>query len=193
MRKNNNLAPEGVEVSEEAELMVGTSEVGKKRDYFLPVSILIAGVLIAGSVVYMVLNKNTGATPGVNNLPAVGANAGGGAGAGGTTNGGNIPQLGNRDVILGNPNAPVTFIEYADYQCPFCTKFFSETQPLLVTNYVQTGKMKMVFRNFPFLGPNRLPPRPPPNARRINPSFGLITTRCTEPRHLIAVEKTAVI
>lgn len=56
------------------------------------------------------------------------------------------------EEILGDPKAPVTIIEYGDYQCPFCTSFATETQPEIVRNYVNKGKVRMVFRNSPFLG-----------------------------------------
>jgi protein-disulfide isomerase len=61
--------------------------------------------------------------------------------------------LGSRDAILGNANAPVTIVEYGDYQCPFCTRYFSTIQPQIVSDYINTGKAKMVFRDFAFLGP----------------------------------------
>jgi protein-disulfide isomerase len=60
--------------------------------------------------------------------------------------------LGARDVILGDPNAPVTFIEYGDYQCPFCARFFTDVEPLIRDQYVKTGKVKIIFRSYPFLG-----------------------------------------
>jgi protein-disulfide isomerase len=60
--------------------------------------------------------------------------------------------LGPRDAILGSANAPVTLIEYGDYQCPYCGEFFSETEPQIIQNYVSTGKVRMVFRDFAFLG-----------------------------------------
>ncbi len=114
-----------------------------KRDYFLPVSILIAGVMIAGAVVYA-FGRVSPANPGQNNVVAAAPNgqlaAVAAAGAG-------------RDVILGDPKAPVTIIEYGDYQCPFCARFFSDTEPLIRAAYVNTGKARMVYRNFPFLGP----------------------------------------
>jgi len=55
-------------------------------------------------------------------------------------------------ATLGNPKAKVTLVEFADFQCPFCKKFFTETEPDIVTKYVNTGKVKLVFENFPFLG-----------------------------------------
>ena len=56
------------------------------------------------------------------------------------------------DTLLGDPNAPITFIEFGDYQCPFCTRFFNEVESTLRDKYVKTGKMKFVYRDFPFLG-----------------------------------------
>jgi protein-disulfide isomerase len=61
--------------------------------------------------------------------------------------------LGSRDAILGNASATVTLIEYGDYQCPYCVQFFSQTQPQILQNYVNTGKVRVVFRDFAFLGP----------------------------------------
>jgi protein-disulfide isomerase len=60
--------------------------------------------------------------------------------------------LNPRDVILGDPDAPVTIIEYGDYQCSFCTRFYTDVQPVIEQEYVATGKANFVFRDFPFLG-----------------------------------------
>ena len=53
------------------------------------------------------------------------------------------------DPVLGDKNAPVTIIEFSDYECPFCKRHFDQTLPQLVKNYVDTGKVKIVFRDFP--------------------------------------------
>ena len=45
--------------------------------------------------------------------------------------------------------APVTIIEFSDYECPFCGKYFQQTYPQIVKEYVDTGKVKIVFRDFP--------------------------------------------
>ena len=50
---------------------------------------------------------------------------------------------------MGNPNAPLTIIEYSDFQCPFCARHSFETFPQLKKEYVDTGKVKIVFKNFP--------------------------------------------
>jgi protein-disulfide isomerase len=55
----------------------------------------------------------------------------------------------------GNPNAPVTLIEYSDFTCGFCVKFFRDTWPRLHDKYVQSGLVRFVYRDFPraFQGP----------------------------------------
>ncbi|MEN9626446.1 MAG: hypothetical protein RL557_774 [archaeon] len=53
------------------------------------------------------------------------------------------------DPVLGNADAPVTIVEFSDYQCPFCGRFWSETLPQLKKEYIDTGKAKLVFRDFP--------------------------------------------
>ena len=51
--------------------------------------------------------------------------------------------------VLGKPEAPITLVEYSDFQCPYCLRHFSETQNRLVAEYVNTGKVKILFKNFP--------------------------------------------
>ena len=54
----------------------------------------------------------------------------------------------NASPILGDPNAPLTLVEFGDYQCTFCKKFFHETGESILINYVETGKVKMLFKDF---------------------------------------------
>ena len=54
----------------------------------------------------------------------------------------------NASPILGDPNAPLTLVEFGDYQCTYCKKFFHETEESIMINYVETGKVKMVFKDF---------------------------------------------
>jgi protein-disulfide isomerase len=56
------------------------------------------------------------------------------------------------DPILGSPDAPVTMIEYSEYLCPFCRRFALETMPQIEKEYIDTGKVKLVFRDFPVHG-----------------------------------------
>jgi protein-disulfide isomerase len=50
---------------------------------------------------------------------------------------------------LGRPDAVVTFIEFSDYECPFCVRHFTQTMPRLQANYIDTGKIRYVFKDFP--------------------------------------------
>lgn len=53
------------------------------------------------------------------------------------------------DAVLGDKNAPITMVEFSDYECPFCKRYFDQTYPQLKTNYIDTGKLKVVFRDLP--------------------------------------------
>lgn len=56
--------------------------------------------------------------------------------------------------MLGRPSAPVTLVEYADLQCPYCAEWARRTLPVLVADYVRTGRLQIVFRGLAFLGPD---------------------------------------
>ena len=51
--------------------------------------------------------------------------------------------------MIGDANAPVTMVEFTDYQCPFCARHYTETYKTLVSQYVETGQMKIIFRDLP--------------------------------------------
>ncbi len=51
--------------------------------------------------------------------------------------------------VIGDVSAPVLIVEYGDYQCPFCAKFWMETFPLIEENYIKSGKVKFEYRDFP--------------------------------------------
>jgi protein-disulfide isomerase len=85
----------------------------------------------------------------------------GGSGGGGTSNGGGgsapesalrgIPQSG---IVLGSPDAPVTMVEFADLQCPFCAEYQARVFPELLDRYVRTGRLRIELRLLRFLGPD---------------------------------------
>ena len=51
--------------------------------------------------------------------------------------------------VRGRADAPLTLLEYSDFTCGYCTKFFRETWPRLLTKYVETGKVRFVYRDYP--------------------------------------------
>jgi protein-disulfide isomerase len=114
----------------------------------MPGSVLVAGVLIAGAVIW------SNGHPGSAGL----------AGAGGA------PQAVAVDIakvkiegepFIGNPNAKVTIAFWSDFQCPYCKAFeighekipISPALPDIIKNYVDTGKVKIVFRDVVYLSP----------------------------------------
>lgn len=63
------------------------------------------------------------------------------------------------DPMRGNPDAAITIVEFSDFQCPFCAKFHQITLPLIEQNYISTGKVNFVYRDFPIQSthPNAIP------------------------------------
>lgn len=53
------------------------------------------------------------------------------------------------DPIKGDPKAPVTIVEFSDFQCPFCKRFYDQVLPSLDKEYISTGKVRLVFRDYP--------------------------------------------
>jgi protein-disulfide isomerase len=62
-----------------------------------------------------------------------------------------LPQSG---ITLGSPKAPVTIVEFADLQCPFCAEYERNVLPTLIDRYVRTGKVRLQLRLLRFLGPD---------------------------------------
>ena len=62
-----------------------------------------------------------------------------------------IPQSG---LSLGSPKAPVTMVEFADLQCPFCAEYHRNVFPSILDRYVRTGKVRLELRLLRFLGPD---------------------------------------
>ena len=62
----------------------------------------------------------------------------------------------NGSPYLGDPNAPITLVEFGDYQCFFCNKFFHNTEQKILENYVDTGKVKIIFKDLTIIGPDSI-------------------------------------
>jgi protein-disulfide isomerase len=58
-------------------------------------------------------------------------------------------SLRSDELALGSANAPLTLIEFTDYQCPFCRQFHQSTFPDIKKNYIDTGKLRFISRDFP--------------------------------------------
>lgn len=102
-----------------------------KSQYVLPITIVIAGALIAGAV-FLSGKNSTNTGPTTNSNGTITARA-------------YDPSI---DHILGNPNAPVKVVEYMDLECPHC-KVFSQTFDQLAAYYGPTGKVAFIARPFP--------------------------------------------
>ena len=104
--------------------------------YFLPIAVILAGLFIAGAVFWN--GSRPAKAPGAGSPSAV--------------------TVDIKDVKLdgapyiGAVDAPVVIAAWSDFQCPFCKRFEVETLSQIVQNYVNTGKVKVVFLDFTFLG-----------------------------------------
>lgn len=122
-----------------------TDSTSSPQDGFgLPVAVVIAGLLIAGAVLSAGNSGNVASDTALNDTagqPRASAV--------------NIADVDTRnEPFIGRPDAPVTLAYWGDFQCPFCKRFDLETLPTLVTRYVETGKLKVVFKDYQFLGPD---------------------------------------
>ena len=118
-------------------------ETNKMDDKFLPLAVVVAGVLIAGAIYWNGQNPSpppppTGQQAGLPPAPTVDAKS---------VNTKNAP-------FVGQQNAPVTILAWGDFQCPFCKRWETETLPLIMKEYVEKGKVKIVYLDFAFLGPD---------------------------------------
>ncbi|MFA5998045.1 MAG: thioredoxin domain-containing protein [Candidatus Paceibacterota bacterium] len=109
-------------------------ETNDTNSKFLPVAVVVAGLLIAGAVMW---NGSRPAGPtGPGAAPAV-----------------NIKDIKtDGDPFIGSADAPLTIAFWSDFQCPFCKNFELGTLPQIIENYVDTGKVKLVMMDFTFLG-----------------------------------------
>lgn len=101
----------------------------KRNSYTLPLTIIIAGLLVSGTIFFL----NRDARPA--NTPE-------------TPDDLEMRPVSEEDHILGSPNAQVVIIEYSDFECPFC-KQFHETMHRVVDEYGPDGQVAWVFRHFP--------------------------------------------
>ena len=111
---------------------------------FLPAAVLVAGLFIGGAVLWNGSNPTAAPVGGAAPIPAAAPSA--------AADIRNVKTDGN--PFIGQANAPVTLAVWGDFQCPFCKRFEAETLPLIIRDYVEKGKVKIVFFDFAFLGPD---------------------------------------
>ncbi len=58
----------------------------------------------------------------------------------------------NASPALGSKDAPITMVVFGDYQCYYCNQFYHKTEPDIVKNYIDTGKVRLVFKDFTIIG-----------------------------------------
>lgn len=108
-----------------------------KQNLILPISIMIAGVLIAGTIFYTGSNRSAQGdlAQGAPNPPDAGRKV--------------EVTIANTDPSIGNKDAPVTIIAFEDFECPFCERFSQQTLPLIIDEFVKTGQVRLVWKDFP--------------------------------------------
>ena len=110
----------------------------------IPLSIIIAGVFVGGAIIYT--NQVTPEPAVIATAPSPAAQA-------------PAPQNISYELegfaALGDPNAPVTMVEYSDYACPFCKRFTDQVKPRIVEEYVETGLVRFVRKDFIAVGGNK--------------------------------------
>ena len=62
----------------------------------------------------------------------------------------------NGSPVLGDPSAPITILEWGDYQCTFCYRFHQSSLNIILAEYVDSGKINLVFKDFPLNGPDSI-------------------------------------
>lgn len=107
----------------------------KFKDYFFPTAILLAGIAISVAIFW---NKSAVEKSVPNAILPI------------DVSGKERVEVKTspNDPILGNPEAPVTIVEFYDFQCGYCKLFAQETLPKLIDKYVKSGKVKLVFKDF---------------------------------------------
>jgi len=118
----------------------GRGTPAKPRGFPMPLFYALLALITIGGVALLLSNANGRAT-----TPAAGQ---------GIVSSLPLESLPTR----GDPNAPVTVVEYADFQCPACGTFATQLEPGIVKDYIDAGKVKFVFHDFPLSQhPNAIP------------------------------------
>jgi protein-disulfide isomerase len=104
-----------------------------------PIAILVGAVMIAGSILYAGQGGDASILAPGNQPPEATPVA--------IENPDDLIQ--SDDPVMGSDNAPVTIVEFSDFQCPYCRSFWSDTYGQIKSQYIDTGKVRLVFRDYP--------------------------------------------
>lgn len=119
---------------------MGDEGTATRKDYsnlYVPGAIVLAGILIGAGLMFG-LRGNSAPAGGSAQAPAQAVNVK------------DVKTAG--EPYVGNENAPLTMAYWFDYQCPFCKQFDTAVLPTLIEKYAATGKLKIIFKDFAFLG-----------------------------------------
>ena len=109
--------------------------------FYTPIAIVVAGIIIAGAILVIGnQGSNAGTTATTTQQPST------------TTNVNSKDVAANGDPVVGDASAPLTIVYWFDYQCPFCRENEANTMPSILKDYVNTGKVKIIYKDFSFLG-----------------------------------------
>lgn len=123
----------------------------EKNVYALSAAILLSAILLSASIFYNVklaikalgggnLKSLSQTQAQIPNTPQQAAQA---------PDSGSAKVSIDDDPVMGNKNAPLTIIEFSDYECPFCKRSFNDVIPNLKKDYIDIGKVKFVYRDLP--------------------------------------------
>lgn len=113
------------------------NQTPKSVNIAIPLSIIVAGILIAGAIIWQKPATDSQVNDVADTTERV------------------LDPVSNKDHILGNPNAPIKIVEYSDTSCPFC-KLFHPTMRKIMEEYGKSGQVAWVYRHYPIakLHPN---------------------------------------
>lgn len=114
-------------------------EEARRRRLMILIGSAVAVVIAVVGVVFILNSSDSASGPQLKGANQVNASLQG------------VPQ---KEDALGDPKAPVTVVEFADLQCPFCRDFSNQVLPKIVDNYVKSGKVRMELRLLSFIGPD---------------------------------------
>jgi len=117
-----------------AEAQRKAAQAQRRRQLTIAVSVVLVAVIALTTVLIAINRQGDDRTPGQDIVADYSG----------------IPATG---MTLGQPDAPVTIVEYADFQCPYCTQFALTIEPQIIQDFVATGQVRYEFRPMPIISP----------------------------------------